>query len=108
MSESGQVERTLESSGPPLGLFPEICLARSASMPLHPGQLLVLLTDGITESTASDGEEWGAEGVLEYLRSSRDLAAHELVDGLYNEARRFACNELQQDDITSVVVKVTE
>ncbi len=108
IGESGQIEWSLESSGPPLGLFPEITLARSPSIPLQAGQLLVLLTDGITESTSPEGEEWGVEGALDYLRSCRDLTAHELVDGLYREARRYACNELQQDDITSVIIKVAD
>ncbi len=106
MDESGQIEWTLESSGPPLGLFPEVSLSRSPSIPLRPGQLLVLLTDGITESTAPDGSEWGAEGVLEYLRSCRGLAANKLVDGVCRQALLFAGGKLQQDDITSVIVKV--
>ena len=106
IGESGQVEQTLESSGPPLGLFPEISVSRSPSITLLPGQLVVLLTDGITESTSPDGDEWGAEGALAYVRSCRDLATQELVDGLYREARGFACNGLQQDDITSVIVRV--
>lgn len=106
VGESGQVQQTLESSGPPLGLFPEISVSRSPSITLLPGQLLVLLTDGITESTSPDGDEWGEEGALAYVRSCRNLAAQELVDGLYREARGSACNGLQQDDITSVIVKV--
>ena len=63
-------------------------------------------TQNHTESTSPDGNEWGAEGALAYVRSCRDLAARVLVDGLYHEARGFACNGLQQDDITSVIVKV--
>jgi len=106
LNHQGQVEYTLESSAPPLGLFPEVRLQRSPSIPLQPGQLLVLLTDGITESTAPDGAEWGADGALEYLRANRTHTASELAHGLYQQARRFACNELQQDDITSVIVKV--
>jgi PAS domain S-box-containing protein len=106
LSASGPVEHTLESSGPPLGLFPQVRFARSPSITLQPEQLLVLLTDGITESTAPDGSEWGANGALNYLRTRGHDTAHQLVEGLYHEARRFAGDELQKDDITSVIVKV--
>jgi phosphoserine phosphatase RsbU/P len=106
LSSSGSVEHTLESSGPPLGLFPQVTFSRSPSITLQSGQLLVLLTDGITESTGPDGSEWSSSGALNYLRAHRTHTASQLVDGLYHEARRFARHELQKDDITSLVVKV--
>jgi len=106
LSPDGPVEHTLESSGPPLGLFPQVKYSRSPPIRLEPGQLLVLLTDGITESEAPGGGEWGAHGALGYIRACGNHSAHQLVDGLYREARRFAGNQLQRDDITSVVVRV--
>lgn len=106
LSASGSTQQTLESSGPPLGLFPNVRFARNASITLHPGQLLLLLTDGITESISPDGKEWGARGALDYITTHRDLMANQLVEGLYHEALRFTCHEPQKDDITSVIVKV--
>ncbi len=106
LSTSGAVEHTLESSGLPLGLFPNVRFSRNPSITLLPGQLLVLLTDGITESTSPDGKEWGAQGALNYVATHTREPASQLVDGLYREALRFACGEAQKDDIASVVVKV--
>jgi sigma-B regulation protein RsbU (phosphoserine phosphatase) len=106
LSAAGPVEHKLESSGPPLGLFPGVRFSRSSSITLHPGEFLVLLTDGITEAAASDGREWGAEGALNYLRARRGQSASELVDGLYQQALQFTCNQPQKDDITSVIIKV--
>ena len=106
LSISGAVEHTLESSGPPLGLFPSVRFARNPCITLGPGQLAVLLTDGITESTSPDGSEWGAQGALNYVATHTSQPASQLVDGLCREALRFACNEAQKDDITSVIVKV--
>jgi serine phosphatase RsbU (regulator of sigma subunit) len=71
-----------------------------------PGQLLALLTDGITEAAAPDGVEWGASGVLGYLAANRERPAAELVHGLCAEAMRFAGHHPHKDDMTSVVVKV--
>jgi PAS domain S-box-containing protein len=106
LGPDGPVEHTLESSGPPLGLFPQVSYSRSPSITLQPGQILVLLTDGVTESEAPGGGEWGAHGALGYIRACGDHSALQLVDGLYREARRFAESEFQRDDITSVVVRV--
>jgi PAS domain S-box-containing protein len=106
LNPSGSTSHTLESSGPPLGLFPNARFSRHPSITLYPKQLLVLLTDGITESVSPDGDEWGARGALEYLATHSAQTAKQLVDGLYHEALRFTCDEPQKDDITSVIVKV--
>lgn len=106
LNPSGSVEHILESSGPPLGLFPGVRFSRNPPITLSPGQILVLLTDGITESVSPDGKEWGASGVLKYLVTHRNQPAHQLVDGLHQEGQRFRCHEPQKDDITSVIVKV--
>ena len=106
LNASGSTEHVLESSGPPLGLFPNVRFSRNPSITLYPGQLLVLLTDGITESASPDGHEWGATGAVKYVAAHRDQTAKQIVDGLYHEALSFAGNEPQKDDITSVIVKV--
>ncbi|MGZ4731188.1 MAG: PP2C family protein-serine/threonine phosphatase [Terriglobales bacterium] len=106
LNSSGSTEHTLESSGPPLGLFPNLRFSRNPPIFLHPGQLLVLLTDGVTESMSPNGKEWGSTGALNYLVTHRDRPAQQLVDGLHHEALRFTCNEPQKDDITSVILKV--
>jgi serine phosphatase RsbU (regulator of sigma subunit) len=87
-------------------LFPGVRFPRNAPLTLHPGQLLVLLTDGITESASPDGVEWGAQGALNYLVTNRHQTAGQLAEGIYRQALSFACNKPQRDDITSVIVKV--
>jgi serine phosphatase RsbU (regulator of sigma subunit) len=106
LNSAGSVGHTMESSGPPLGLFPQVRIARSPAITLQAGDMVVLLTDGVIESASPDGNEWGAAGALAYLREHRDHGADQLQKGLYREARRFAGNDLQKDDITSVVIKV--
>ncbi len=105
LNSSGFVEHTLESSGIPLGLFPEVRFSRSPTIALAPGHMMVLLTDGITESSGSNDVQWGAKGALDYIRANRSQSAGQLVDGLYREALRFTCNDPQKDDITSVIIK---
>jgi phosphoserine phosphatase RsbU/P len=106
LDPSGSTMHTLESSGPPVGLFPDMKFSPNPAITLEPGQLLVLFTDGITESASPDGKEWGAQGALDYLATHRARPAHQLAEGLYQEALRFSCHEPQKDDIASVIVKV--
>ena len=108
LRESGEVECVLDSTGPPLGLFPESKFFRRPPVTLHPGEVVVLLTDGLTESAAPDGTEFGAERVLQYIRAHREKSAQQLVEGLQQEARAFCANALQDDDITLVVLKVKQ
>lgn len=105
LHESGEVALVLESSGPPLGLFAGVQYSRGPALPISPGQLVVLLTDGVTEAATLDGPELGAKGALEYIRKHRNDTAIEIVEGLYWTAREFASSEMQSDDITSVILK---
>jgi PAS domain S-box-containing protein len=106
LSSAGAVVHVLESNGPPLGLFPESVFSCQKEILLEPGQIVVLLTDGITESVAPGGVEFGARGALEYIAAHHAEPARQIADGLHMEARGFAAHEPQNDDITSVVLKV--
>jgi PAS domain S-box-containing protein len=105
MNCSGEIDCMLESSGPPLGLFDDSQFVTSV-IPMKSQQLLILLTDGATEMTASQDAQFGTDGVLEYVRSHRQKSARDLAEGIYRAARDFAGNNTQQDDVTEVVVKV--
>jgi PAS domain S-box-containing protein len=105
INRSGTIDHTLESSGPPLGLFEDSSFTTSA-VRLERDDLIVLLTDGATESMDSDDSEFGSNGVLEYVRAHRNEAARDLAEGIYSAARDFAGNTPQLDDVTEVIVRV--
>jgi PAS domain S-box-containing protein len=105
MNGSGKIESVLESSGPPLGLFDDSQFVTSA-LPLAPQQLVILLTDGAAETTASEDVQFGTDGVLEYVRDHRHHSARDLAEGIYRAARAFASDEPQRDDVTDVIIKI--
>lgn len=105
VNPSGEVDCVLESSGPPLGIFDDSQYVTSV-VKLKPQQLLVLLTDGVTEMIASEEVQFGTDRVLDYLRAHRQDSARELAEGLYQVARTFGGDNPQEDDVTSVIVKV--
>ena len=102
----GDKKCILESNGPPMGLFPDSKYSCQKAIHLEPGNIIVLLTDGITESMMPDGNDFGVERTLEFIRAHRQDRAHEIVDGMFRAARAFVKNEPQADDITAVVLKV--
>lgn len=105
LNGSGQIDHVMESSGPPLGLFPDAGF-ENVAIPVNAQQIMVLLTDGTTEMATQQDVEFGTEGVLDYVRAHRQNSAEELVHGIYRAARSFAGENPQQDDATGVIVKI--
>ncbi len=101
LRNDGQVER-LESTSTVLGLFPEWS-SPIEERRLADGDMLVLYTDGITESF-NDAEEFGECRLIESLRMHRGRAAPDVVASVVEDVRRFSPSE-QQDDITVIVAK---
>jgi len=102
---SGDVKCMLDSTGPPLGLFPVSKFSLQQPISLNPGEIVVFLTDGVTESSTPDGHQFGTQRVLDQIRALRHKSASTIADGIYHATRAFVQGDLQDDDITSVVIK---
>ena len=102
---SGDVKCTLDSTGPPLGLFSASKFSLRQPISLDPGEIAVFLTDGVTESTTPDGHQFGTQRVLDKIRALSHKSASTIADGIYHATRAFVQGDLQDDDITSVVIK---
>jgi PAS domain S-box-containing protein len=106
MNSSGKIDHAIESSGPPLGLFPDSSFVTS-TVPLTSQDLIILMTDGTTEMTTPGDAEFGTDGVIEYVCAHLQDSANELVHGIYRAARSFAGDNSQEDDATGVIVRVS-
>ena len=102
LSESGDLQGTLPSTGIPLGMLGEQ-RAGTRLVPLQSGDTIVLLTDGVTE--AGEPEQFGTERVIQYVQRHHLEPAQRIADGLCDAVRRFTGNESQQDDISVVIIK---
>jgi PAS domain S-box-containing protein len=103
---SGDVRHTLESTGPPLGIFGDAQYTSSGEISLHDGELLLLLTDGAAEAQNEDGEFFENERVLQVVAEAQDECSRAVVARLQAAVEEFAPNRPQRDDITAVVCKV--
>jgi sigma-B regulation protein RsbU (phosphoserine phosphatase) len=72
---------------------------------LGPGEILVLYTDGITESRNPKGEEFGAERLADVVRSECEKDAPAIVDAIFHGLAEFAGCGDPYDDRTLVIVK---
>ncbi|MFH1965154.1 MAG: SpoIIE family protein phosphatase [Acidobacteriota bacterium] len=108
MKCSGQLGLVMESTGVPLGLFAASSFESSELIFLEQGDLLAFLTDGVTEATSPEGQEFGSDRVLDILKNNCGLRAGEIVEKINEAARSFAGEQLPHDDITTLVCKVTQ
>jgi sigma-B regulation protein RsbU (phosphoserine phosphatase) len=74
---------------------------REGSVSIEPGDLLMLYTDGVTEQKRDDGEEYGEDRLISFLRQNRNLPIRELQSALFDDVLQFG-GGTQQDDLTSV------
>jgi sigma-B regulation protein RsbU (phosphoserine phosphatase) len=101
----GVVKERLESTGIPLGIFPEAEFDSSVVVNLEPGDTVLLLTDGVLEARAPNGVAFGEKRTLDTARVYHTDTARQLVSNLYHTVRAFSRNGPQQDDITAVTIK---
>ncbi len=106
IDSAGHIAHTMESTGVPLGFLQNYTYTTSAAVPLTCGDLLVLLTDGVTEAIGADESPFGLQHALDWIIRNREKKAGEIAGGLNQVARNFYTDALASDDITSLVCKV--
>jgi sigma-B regulation protein RsbU (phosphoserine phosphatase) len=96
--------RFIERGGLPLGLFKDTRYYEYY-LPVDAGQILVLYTDGATEATSPEGEEYGRARLVESVRASRDRRARDMIDYIYNDIYEWSGGRGASDDVTFVIIK---
>jgi sigma-B regulation protein RsbU (phosphoserine phosphatase) len=92
-------------TGFPLGIYEDVTYDEWG-VTLEPGNILVFHSDGIAETTNSEGQFFGVSRVKELIEKHHDLTAAELADRILNEVDWFTQSAPLFDDRTLVVMKV--
>lgn len=79
---------------------------KEVSFQMHPGDIIVLYTDGITEAVNDKREEFGLTNLLEAIKISSSGTASDIVNNIVERINRFTGDMPQRDDITLVVMKM--
>jgi serine phosphatase RsbU (regulator of sigma subunit) len=96
--------KRLEKGGLILGLF-EHASFEEDTMTLHPGDLLVAFSDGVTEALSASGEEYGEDRLLACVEANRQKSTREILDAIFASVREFSVGAVQSDDVTALVVR---
>ncbi|MDM7914631.1 MAG: PP2C family protein-serine/threonine phosphatase [Candidatus Eisenbacteria bacterium] len=97
----------LEPSDLLLGVMEEAVYSEQR-LRLHPGDCLLLYTDGATEARSRAGEEFGEERLISLLEGRGRIctSAREVVESVRDEVIRFTGSQEMQDDMTLLCVRV--
>jgi sigma-B regulation protein RsbU (phosphoserine phosphatase) len=106
LDRGGDVRERLESTGIPLGMFAGRGFRSGPTLSLERDETVVLVTDGITETGELDGNAFGADRMLEFVKNHRHDSASDIAQGLYRAAKSFEIKGPQTDDVTVVICKV--
>jgi len=94
----------LTVGGTVIGPLPEARFRRGFAR-FHPGEVLLLLTDGILERRDKAGEFFGLDRVRAIVRERQAETAAAILDRLFEAALAWGEGRPWEDDATIVVVK---
>lgn len=95
----------LNESGLVLGIDDSYSFTQHSTAPLEPGDILLIGTDGISETRNSEGEMFGQERLEQLIaEKSKERSAH-IINAIVEEVSNFKGKLNQEDDITLVVIK---
>ncbi len=89
----------------PLGVFDPFSFQPS-KMQLESGDILILYTDGVNEAFSPMREQFGMERLVQVILQYGDRPPQELRNLIVDTVHRFSADQLPNDDITVLIVKV--
>lgn len=101
----GQVEE-IQGGGPIMGIFPAAVYEEHHGR-LEPGDMLVMYSDGVTEATDPQQEEFGEERLAKLLIEHRCRPARAVVEAVNHAILEWSSGTPSADDITLVVARRT-
>jgi serine phosphatase RsbU (regulator of sigma subunit) len=94
----------LTPTGMALGFFDGAPFAQR-TVPVEPGDTLVLFTDGITDAESPERERFGRDRLGQVFQERRGQSAAELAAAIITAHRQFCGDAPLFDDVTLVVVR---
>ncbi|MFH1313180.1 MAG: SpoIIE family protein phosphatase [Candidatus Eisenbacteria bacterium] len=95
----------LKTTGPVLGAAGDLD-RRAESIDIREGDSILLYTDGVTRSVASNGKPYGELRLKDLLIRNRHLDPGEIIQVIKNDLHTFSPGELPDDDRTLLLVRV--
>jgi len=104
----GMKPALIGSGGFPVGLHPKATFEEQ-ELNLNQGERLILYSDGVTDCTNQDGQEFSAERLTDLLQEWQELPLRNLMEKLQNSLREWRGSDEFDDDISLLAIeRVTE
>ena len=107
ITASGETMLLDAGGGPPLGIFPKIRYGREI-LPVEPGTVFVVYTDGVSEAENSRGEQLGLDNLASIICAARMKSATQIHETVRASLKDFAGDAPVRDDSTLVVLKFSD
>ena len=104
---TGEAE-AFSATGLPMGIMPDAQMQLAPPIRFESGDMFMVVTDGFSEWSRPDGQQYGEERLIEVVRKNRARPCVELISLIYQDVRRFSEGSPQMDDLTIVLIKRTE
>jgi len=95
----------LDVGGPVLGVLPGARFTQG-EVPVQPGDLLVIYSDGIVEAQNANDEEFGEDGVISAIRRCSDQSPNEICASILTDVKTFLGSAMPHDDQTLLVARL--
>jgi phosphoserine phosphatase RsbU/P len=96
----------IELPGVPLGSF-QGSTYDEVSLALHPGDVFVFCSDGVSEAMNFAGQEFTSERLVQVVERVQHLPAQKIVDAIVAAVEEWRAGAPPNDDMTAVAVKIT-
>jgi sigma-B regulation protein RsbU (phosphoserine phosphatase) len=100
---TGGIEQ-LGQSGPPLGLLEESTYQPHV-VTMQPGDILICYSDGVSEASAPEGDQFGEERLAALVEAERARSPVDIVRVVTEAMAAHCAGRTYGDDVTIVILK---
>jgi len=99
--------QTLDAEGMIIGVQENVVFEDRTAL-LAPGDILLLYTDGVTETADSNGEMFGADRLADLLINIHKEPLQNIIDTIYRSIISFSGSNRLDDDVSIVAMRVDQ
>jgi serine phosphatase RsbU (regulator of sigma subunit) len=92
----------------PIGVLADVAYNEENPIPVEPGDMLLLFTDGIHEARNEKEEEYGIDRLRDVVPRFADHEAKGVTTGVIGDVMDFVGSTEQYDDMTLLIMKMKE